>query len=79
MSEGEFSVCQFFKDGSYEYVRRYVDGETAVNVAQHYTRNVATQIGVVERVIITDGGDYTVFEWLPGKGVTFPAVGNKAT
>jgi hypothetical protein len=24
MTEGEFSVCQFFEDGSYEYVRRSV-------------------------------------------------------
>ena len=23
----EFSVCQFFEDGTYEYVRRWVDAE----------------------------------------------------
>jgi len=25
--EGEFSVCQFFEDESYEYVRRFVSAE----------------------------------------------------
>lgn len=27
---GEFSVCQFFKDGLHEYVRRFVGAEEAV-------------------------------------------------
>jgi hypothetical protein len=68
----EFSVCQFFADGSYEYVRRYVGAEEAVKAARHYTDNVATKLGIVERVIITDGGDYCCFEWKRGEGVTFP-------
>lgn len=70
--EREFSVCQFFIDGTHEYVRRYVTGEEAVNAARHYTNNVATKMGVVERVIITDGGDSTVFEWKLGEGITWP-------
>jgi hypothetical protein len=69
---GEFSVCQFFADGHYEYVRRDVGPEEAVQAARHYTDNVATKLGVVERVIITDADDYCCFEWKKGEGVTFP-------
>lgn len=69
----EFSVCQFFDDGTHEYVRRFVTAEEAVKAARHYTENVAARLGLVPRVIITDGGDCTVFEWVRGKGVTFPA------
>jgi hypothetical protein len=72
MSDGEFSVCQFFEDGSYEYVRRFVGAEEAVKAARHYTDNVAVKMGLTQRVIITDGGDYTVFEWVAGKGVVYP-------
>lgn len=72
MSDGEFSVVQFFDDGTYEYVRRYVDGKEAVEAAHHYTHNVAARKGFVTRVIITDGGDYTNFEWKFGEGITYP-------
>jgi 1,4-dihydroxy-2-naphthoyl-CoA synthase len=72
MNDEKFSVCQFFANGGYEYVRRYVDAEEAVKAARHYTSNVAVRMGIVNRVIITDGGDMTVFEWKAGKGVTFP-------
>ena len=69
---GEFSVCQFFPDDSYEYVRRYVSAEEAVKAFGHYTNNVASKIGVTKRVIITDGGDCVTLEWQQGKGITFP-------
>jgi hypothetical protein len=68
----EFSVCQFFEDGSSEYVRRNVGAEEAVKAARHYTDNVAAKMGITSRVIITDGGDYCVFEWKRGEGVTYP-------
>jgi hypothetical protein len=70
-SYGEFSVCQFFEDGTSEYIRRYVDAEEAVRAAHFYTHNVAAKLGIVKRVIITDGGDCINFEWILGKGVTF--------
>ncbi len=72
MSATEFSVCQFFDDGYHEYVRRFVSAEEAVTVAKHYTISVGAQIGSTRRVIITDGGDYCVFEWRFGEGVTYP-------
>jgi len=71
--QGEFSVCQFFPDGSYEYVRRWVDAEEAVKAFRHYTENPAARIlKITQRVILTDGGDCVNMEWVQGKGITFP-------
>lgn len=70
----EFSVYQFFMDGSYERVREFVDEETAVKAAHFYTHNVSARMGLTTRVIITDGGDCCCFEWKYGEGVTFPPV-----
>lgn len=67
----EFSVVQFFSNGTYEYVRRFVGAEEAVKAAKHYTESVGARMGMVEKVIITDGGDCTCFQWEHGKGVTF--------
>jgi hypothetical protein len=72
MGDGEFSVCQFLKDGTHEYVRRWVDAEEATKAAARYCKSVGAKLGVTQRVIITDGGDDTVFEWKNGEGVTFP-------
>ena len=72
MERNEFSVCQFFCDGTYEYVRRFVSAEEAVNTFKHYISNVSAQLGFVERVIITDGGDMTNMEWKKGLGIVFP-------
>jgi hypothetical protein len=72
MTEELFSVCQFFIDGHYEYVRRFVPAKEAVEAARHYTNNVATKMGIIDRVIITDTGDCCVFEWKKGEGITFP-------
>lgn len=71
MSE-RFSVYQFFAGGSYERVRELVPAEEAVKTAHHYTHNIASKLGIVERVIITDDEDYCCFEWKRGEGVTFP-------
>jgi hypothetical protein len=70
--EGEYSVCQFFPDGTYEYVRRYVTAEEATKAAKHYCTCVGAVMGTTVRVIITDGGDFTNFEWKYGEGITFP-------
>ncbi len=69
---GEFSVCQFFEDGSYEYVGRNFGPLEAVETAKRYTETVAARTGITRRVIITDGGDYTNFEWRYGQGVIYP-------
>lgn len=72
MSTGEFSVAQFFADDSYEYVRRWVSAEEAVETVKHYANSVGAKIGTTKKVIITDGGDCTNFVWEFGKGITFP-------
>jgi hypothetical protein len=67
----EFSVYQFFDNGMREEVRSFVSAENAVAAARHYSHSVAATMGITRRVIITDGGDCTVFEWKYGEGVTF--------
>jgi hypothetical protein len=71
-SDNQFSVCQFFEDGTHEYVRRFVAAEEAVKAFQGYTTSVGARLGTTRRVIITDGGDCINMEWQFGKGVTFP-------
>lgn len=77
-STGEFSVFQFFEDGNQEKVREFVSAEEAVRAAAHYSTSVAAQMGITRRVIITDGGDFTVFEWKYGEGVVFGLPGQEA-
>jgi hypothetical protein len=76
-SEGEFSVWRFFPDDTYDSACRFVDAETAVTTAKRVTDSPAAKLGVVVRVIITDGGDFTCFEWRAGEGVTFPPRGTE--
>ena len=71
MAHGEFSVCVFYPDDSYTYERRFVDAETAVRAAKSFTDRPAALIGMIRRVIVTDGDDCICFEWQHGKGVTF--------
>lgn len=67
-----YHVYQFFEDGQYERVREFVDAEEAVKSAIHYSTSVGARLGTTVRVIITDNGDMTVWEWQRGEGVTFP-------
>lgn len=71
-TESVFNVCQFFTDDSYEYVRRNVSAQEAIDAFKHYIDSVAVRMGVVDRVIITDIGDCINMEWVCGKGITFP-------
>jgi len=68
---GEYSVYQFFGDDMSECVRSFVSAEEAVKAARHYCHSVAAKNGLTKRVIITDSGDCTCFEWKYGKGITF--------
>jgi len=71
-TEGEFSVALFFENGTYEYIRRWVGAQEAVETAKRCTDSSMLAHSRVCRVIITDGGDFTNFEWISGKGVTYP-------
>lgn len=74
-TQGEYSVCQFFVNGEYEYVRRFVSPQEAVKAFKHYCTSVAAKMGMVERVIITDGGDCCNAEWTKKDGLVFPKEG----
>jgi hypothetical protein len=71
-----FSVCQFFEDDAYEYVRRDVGPEEAVRAFVAMATSVGAKIGTTKRVILTDRGDCTNLEWVFGQGVVFPAKGD---
>jgi len=68
----EFSVYQFFSTGEYERVREYVVLTDAMQAVEHYCKSVAARMGIVNRVIMTDGGDHIVFEWRFTEGVVWP-------
>jgi len=71
-SKGEFSVYQFFPDESYSQEARFVAANEAAAIAKQLMRSVGAKLGTTVRVIITDGGDCCVFEWIHGKGIVFP-------
>ena len=72
MSTTEFSVFWWDELGLSYRDACFVDAGTAVHAAKAITDRLAAHEGRVQRVIITDGGDCTVFEWRHGAGVTFP-------
>ena len=72
MGTNEYSVCQFFENGTQEYVRRYVAMEEAVMVFKHYVTSVGAALGTTQCVILTDGGDFTNLEWVFGEGIVYP-------
>lgn len=72
MAEESFNVVLFFPDGSHVYERRGLDASAAVNLAKECSQRPAALAGIITRIIITDDGDNTVFEWQSGTGVTWP-------
>ncbi len=72
MSAGEFSVYQFFPNDTYEEVVRFVGAEEAMRVSVNLIHSIGGRLGTTTRVIITDGEDFTCFDWEFGKGVVFP-------
>lgn len=72
MSENEFSVYWWDPEGGYYKERDHVSSEEAVKFAIEFSRRPAAIIGMVAKIMITDGGDHAVFVWEYGKGITFP-------
>ena len=68
----EFSVVVFYDAEWHDYVRRNVSAREACEVAAKYARGPLGTSGYIQRIIITDGGDATNFEWKHGIGITFP-------
>lgn len=78
MSDRQFSVCTFYTSGDYNYDLRFVTAEEAMAMVKTITESVGARVlGIVERVIITDGGDCIAFEWKKGEGVVFPPLETK--
>jgi hypothetical protein len=76
----EYSVYVFLPDETHFPVVRFVRAGQAVRMAHRLTRVIEQGLvddpdakGVPTKVIITDGGDCTVFEWQRGRGVVFPS------
>lgn len=74
MAEEKFDVYQFFTDDSREHVLSRVSAQEAVKKAYYLATSVGAKIGTTKRVIITDNGDMTAWEWIYGKGFVFPLV-----
>jgi len=70
----EFSVYQFYPNKQYRPIVRFVDSDTAAKIAKNIIEGPSCECGVVDRVIITDGGDCTIFEWQYGKGIIWPVI-----
>ena len=71
-SREEFSVYWWDCDGGQHEELRFVSAQRAVERCRTLTRGPASLLGIVKRVIITDGGDCCCFEWRSGEGVVFP-------
>lgn len=67
-----FNVVQFFASGGREYVKRRISAEEAVKDVMQRIYFPAARAGLVNKIIITDNGDFMVFEWQYKKGVVFP-------
>jgi hypothetical protein len=68
----EFSVYIFAPDGTYSRELSFVSAERAVTWAKWLTEERAARFGEIAKILITDGGDFTVFEWRFGEGVVHP-------
>jgi hypothetical protein len=68
----EFSVWEFFPDGYYQPVVRWTPLEEALERAKVSINKPATVAGFITKVLVTDGGDFCVFQWEYGKGIVFP-------
>jgi hypothetical protein len=64
----EFSVAVFYPDGTHSYISRWVSSREAVTTAMILAKRARRTF---DRIIVTDGGDGTVFCWEHGKGITW--------
>ena len=67
----QFSVYWWDREGNQHSEMRWVNVKQAVDAANRLANGPGNVIGIVERVIITNGGDDICFEWRLGEGVVF--------
>ena len=70
--DNEFSVYHYGFEDVQVAEKRFVSADEAMRTVAALIRSPAAQIGVMKRIIVTDGGDFTNFEWKYGEGITFP-------
>lgn len=68
---GPFAVWQFFTGGHCTRDHEGLSAWSAVAAANRLTQTLAAQSGTTCRIIITDSGDHTVWEWRHGEGLVF--------
>jgi len=71
LSEELFTVWQFSSDDWYVKAAEGLPAKLVVDYAHWMTHTQDACDGEIQRVIITDEGNHTVFEWKFGEGVTF--------
>ena len=71
MPEEQFNVVIFDAEGWHETFLADATAENAVNAAKRCVDRLGAR-GIVDKVIITDEDDFTVFLWQRGEGVVFP-------
>jgi hypothetical protein len=67
-----FDVWLFYRSGWHERLEEDLSAEQAVAAAKRFSESVGAKTGLLEEIRITDSGDNCVFQWIHGKGVTFP-------
>jgi hypothetical protein len=68
----EYSVWWWDCDGGQHEELRFVNVEQAVKACRRLAKGPSSLMGIVERIIMTDGDDYCVFEWVRGREIVFP-------
>jgi hypothetical protein len=69
--DDRFNVVIFDPGGYWTKVHDDLSAQEAVESAKRLSDMAATRMAI-HRIIITDSGDNTCFEWKRGEGVTFP-------
>jgi hypothetical protein len=67
----EFSVYWSDPDGNTHKELAFVSARDAVEKAHSLSTRPAAKMGVIRKIIITDGADFTCFLWQDGK-VVYP-------
>lgn len=70
--EEHFNVVLFYHDGSYNYLKRWLGPEEALHLFRQAIISIGARLGIIEQVMITDGGDFCNMQWIRGKGIVFP-------
>jgi hypothetical protein len=74
----EFSVFWWDCNGWQHTELQRVRAKHAVDAAYRLSYGPASVLGMVARVIITDGGDCTVFLWTHENGLVLPAAASRS-